>query len=302
MKYNCNFCQYYTNDSGSWKKHINTNKHKLIIDEHNSQLNTKKTRNKNVILGPEKQYKCDYCQRIFTQNSSLKRHISICKNKLAYDYQQLLNNLENENRILRHNNKALADDKKHYKKISETTTAVAQKSMSTMNYLIQNKYEPQGLLPYNPNVLQGDKDVIQFAKIILNKYIHYNLAHFVGDALISFYKKKNPKNQSLWNSDSARLNYIIRAVDDNGGNKWVVDKHATKVKELLIKPLLEKIHETLNVFVTYKFSNNDIGDKASVFDILEKQAKAYEIMEKIKNNSIEIEVINYITPPFHLKQ
>lgn len=111
--------------------------------------------------------------------------------------------------------------------------------------------------------MQGNKDVIQFAKTILNKYIHYNSAHFIGDALISFYKTKNPKDQSIWNSDSARLNYIIRDVNENGGNRWVVDKHAKKVKELLIKPLLEKIHDTLNVFVTYKFSEDDLDDKIS---------------------------------------
>jgi len=292
MKYSCDKCNYTTNDGGSWSKHIKTNKH--IIN------------NENDILFP-----CIYCNKIFTRKWNMEKHILVCKKRdeiydeLIDKYEQIRKNnikLKIDKKYLAKHAQILESNNTHYQKITENANTAVQKSLSTMNYLVQKKYEPHYLIPFDPKLLQGNKDIIQFARIILNKYIHYNLAHFIGDSLIAFYKKDDPKDQSIWNSDSARLNYVIRDVDEHGGSRWTVDKHAVKVKELLIQPLLTKIYNAMNIFVTHNFSNDEIKDKTLIFDVLEKQAKAYEIIEKIKDTTIETDVINYITPPLHLKR
>jgi hypothetical protein len=63
------------------------------------------------------------------------------------------------------------------------------------------------------------------------------LIPYLGDIIIKYYKKENPKDQSIWNSDTTRLNYLIRELIDTELT-WTCDKAGLKVNEFIIIPLL----------------------------------------------------------------
>ena len=65
---------------------------------------------------------------------------------------------------------------------------------------------------------------------------------------IKNYKKKNAKDQSLWNSDTTRLTYFVRDPDTKE-NVWKVDKKGIRTTELIITPFLEYIVEKLEIYI-----------------------------------------------------
>jgi len=318
MTFECQYCNYTTDDKRNWNKHNMTDKHKLNMKKSKSEqyksffckscnyktqdksnwlrhIKSEKHHQEDVIISDgndvqNKKIVCKYCNGEFKRNYNLMRHLDKCIGSQA----------ETTIKDLQERIESLEEDKHHYRIISENAGQVAQKSVNAMNYLITNKYEPELLVQYDPNILQGNKTDEQFMDLLINKFVYYNLAQFIGDALIAYYKKDDPKEQALWNSDSSRLNYIIRDVDENGGNRWVVDKNANKVRKLLLSPLLIKIRNIVVSYLATKHSDEELNDRLTLSEIMERRSRCFEITQQLKNKELENDIIEYITPPLYL--
>ena len=62
----------------------------------------------------------------------------------------------------------------------------------------------------------GDED--QYEKLITNAIYHHNnknLHTYLGDHIVSTYKKKNLNEQSIHTTDTSRLNYAIRIIEES---------------------------------------------------------------------------------------
>ena len=66
-------------------------------------------------------------------------------------------------------------------------------------------------------------------EIIIFHHKQDTLNVLMGDLLIKEYKKDNPKKQSVFSSDVARLNFIIKdVIGENKKSQWITDKKGVK--------------------------------------------------------------------------
>lgn len=85
----------------------------------------------------------------------------------------------------------------------------------------------------------GDKYLLE--QELVNEYINGTFITYLSDIVANMVKKNNPKEQSIWNTDVTRLNYVVKISVD----KWSEDKSAVKFIDLVIKPFLIQIKKII---------------------------------------------------------
>jgi hypothetical protein len=109
MKYECKLCNYVTTISSNYNKHLLTKIHIILTLNNNEKLNKKKfsekkIKQKNKYNLDEKVYKCDYCNKKFSKEINLKRHISTCYEcKKIIDEKNALNMVKTQKSTFLHN-------------------------------------------------------------------------------------------------------------------------------------------------------------------------------------------------------
>jgi len=99
--YNCELCNYNTNNLYNYNKHIKSKKHKTLIKSFNESIRTQKN--------PTEPYKfrCPLCDNCYSTNSHMNRHLKKCKlsNNNNHNVNQELLELKLENQKLNYENK-----------------------------------------------------------------------------------------------------------------------------------------------------------------------------------------------------
>lgn len=143
------------------------------------------------------------------------------------------------------------------------------------------------------NLLEAKKTTLM--ELLTLYYEQKRLHSFVGDYIIKYYKKDNPKDQSMWSSDVSRLSYIINQSCNKKGSAWTHDKKGIQMKQIIIEPALDYIREHC-----YKFCiNNGTNTKKN---ILEQMMAANSIIMMIDSGELARDIVRYIAPEFTLKQ
>lgn len=135
--------------------------------------------------------------------------------------------------------------------INQAGTLVA-KSMSTMDFLMKHMSNAPTLKPITVELIQdiqeengdGDEDLVD---LVLHYHRHGTLHEYLGNIVVAIYKKDNPSEQSMWNTDNTRLTYFIKDIigDDAG---WISDKRGLHVKDRVIMPMLRYIKRKLHSY------------------------------------------------------
>ena len=147
-------------------------------------------------------FKCDFCYQIFGHKQSLWKHRKYRCNEKNMLYEKI---------------KEIDEIKKEKEKLLDLATnnaQVAKKSMSTLNYVVNNfKNAPpvgllegkklNGFIKYEGNT---DKPI---EEIIIHYYEKKKLHQLLGDLVINEYKKNNPKKQSVWTRHNLFCKQII---------------------------------------------------------------------------------------------
>lgn len=250
---------------------------------------------------------CMYCNKIFKHKTHLYRHQKYrCKIKDKQEKEAL------EMAEMKLQIKQLTEANLNNSKTALNNAQTVQKSMSAVNYIMQNfKDAPpigllkgkklDGFIEYNGNTNRSIQEII----------IHYfekrKLHQLLGDLLIKEYKKENPENQSVWSSDVSRLTFILMQATKNKNNKWIVDKNGVDLTKLVIQPMVEKVIELLRDFV--KECNKNVQNidtlnpeiEYETREILRNMEKANSVIMNIKLKKISMEILKYIAPYFNLK-
>lgn len=270
-----------------------------------------------------KKYVCTLCNMDFSRKDSFERHLRSCKiaeiNMIRQEYETKTKILEKDVILLNSENKDLRNLVEYFKGILGTTTETLDKSVTA--YKLATQKFPKPILlssPDNYELLIHNED---YPKLEDHNYVDDNdklidtltyeyskkrLPKYIGDFVVRCYKKEGDeiKTQSLWNSDTTRLNYII-AVEINKENMWNIDKKGTKVKELIIIPTFNKIKPILEDYIKKITVGNKLNniqnwsDKAREFD---KIKYASEIIKEIDEDTLSISVLKYIAPYFYLSK
>jgi hypothetical protein len=131
-------------------------------------------------------------------------------------------------------------------------------------------------------------------------YKNNNLCEHIANLIVGVYKKKNPNEQTIWNSDESRLVYIIRDVI-NKENKWIKDQKGEKIKEYVVKPILNVAKEMIMQYCDkhrLMIENNNIDRNISPATLIERIYDATDIVKQINNKKLEKKIITEMSAPF----
>lgn len=299
MKHICEKCNYETNDKSNFNKHLKSVAHIQV----NSKVNNKLTENVNYKV-PGK-FQCPKCDKKFTSAPGLSRHknkfckIDVIKEQLRdelkkeFELELMRQQLEHKDEII----KTIKEDNQELKQYIKTTKPTTTYNIS-IKKMIQQTYPNAPHLERldDYSILHDDntdlmQDLIYYSrKNRVNKYI--------GDIIIKFYKKDDPKDQSLWSTDSSRLKYIIKELITTNNSYWSEDDKGLKINKYIIDPLLKYIHE----YIREKIDDLDDEIRKSkgyeCIEISEKQTALSNIQIQIQNGILKESIIKYIAPFF----
>jgi len=322
--YECKLCIYSTNDQSNYKKHEKSARHTKKIEESSKRnieepkgtsIGTKRNVEEPTTTG--KEHKCKMCNKIYSTTGSLARHKKICpdkdkqeteKDKRIKELEQLAQEIETKNikekyKELEKEKRIWEEERRVYLRLIEGAGVLANKSMSTLSYIIANyntapkldKVDNYGMIEYD-----NKNKKINLYDMIFTHQNKNTLHKYLGEFLVSMYKKENPEEQSVWVSDASRLTYIIRELIDKTPD-WNIDKKGVNTKKCIINPFLDYIRIML-----VKYNNKNALDK-HLDDGIHRMKQRMDnlnlssaIIFDIKNNILGPKILKYIAPYFHL--
>ena len=332
MKYNCNFCNYYTDILFCYQKHLTTKKHTL---KSNTGTINQLSAARELPDNSSKAFTCPYCNNKYTRVNNLTQHKKICPDKdkiekgLTFelekkeeeikhlkelyqkDIEKYKQNAEKDDEM----KKQLQDQVSHLKTLINNAGAVIKTSVSALSFVAQN-YDKAPLLRRlkdysyikekdddednddNENTDTDDKFDLMETLIYHNN--KETIQEYLGNIIVEAYKKKDPNKQSIWNSDTVRLTYVIRDLI-NKKPDWSVDKKGIKTTKYVIDPLLEYIrNQAVEYLDQHKLENYVDETETVIRRICDKINTCGKIIVTIDNKELSRLILKYIAPHFYL--
>jgi hypothetical protein len=190
-----------------------------------------------------KKFICSSCNTIFKHHSSYYRHLNKrCKiepfkdviNNLQHQLGEKENEIEKKNtaiellkmqNIMNENEKHIyKDENEYHKTLTNNAGMIIDKSLSTIAFVMQNFKDAPPIkaisnddfkrLVYEDNYgkkIHRNKKISNFeiSKLLNGYQRHNNFLNLINNIIVKHYKKMNPRDQSLWSSDTSRLTYSI---------------------------------------------------------------------------------------------
>ena len=301
-KFQCLYCKKNFLNAGGMARHNKTCPEKIKIETiYENKLNEKD-------------------QIINQLNEQIKYLETINEKDVSYYKELYLNNKKHyESEV-----DTLKKEVHYLKTIINNAGNIIKSSVSAITYVSQNYGDAPALAPIKdyskvtydidetpdktgrrrrktPKEIRKDKD--NFIDLLILKNEKSTLERYLGRIIIKCYKKDNPKNQSLWSSDTSRLTYVVRELFNNKNIDWTVDKKGVKTRNYIINPLLEYINGLMKEYIkVYSITDiNDI-DMREYEPILNRMNKMAHIMSSIANGKLAEEILGYVTPEFYLNK
>lgn len=281
--YECGKCNYKTCDKSNFNKHIKSIKHRqksISVVE----VAPQDTCDVSKLL-------CPYCKMSYSRKSSLTRHQKVCASK-QIEIEKLKVELECKNQQLKESKKQIHNLETYIKTAKPTTYNISVKKLVQQNY----PDAPYLAMLEDYAVIHEDEDSFTKDLIYCNKKNILN--SYLGDIIIKYYKKEDPKDQSLWSTDSSRLKYIIKELLASKKSNWSEDNKGLKINRYIIEPLLQYIHEYINEQIDILHEALYDADADMCRKIGQKQLDLGYIREQIQNGQLKDAINKYIAPSF----
>ena len=300
--FECKFCNYTTSIKSNMTIHEKSIKH----------IN-------NIKKG---EFIC-FCKKQFKTNRGL--HLHQKKYKCANDINELvphMNNNQNLGRfdqIKEHLQGVSRSDQDKIKQIIDNDPVISGNNNSPVviinnnnnNYNNNNTQLITQVNKLYPNApILKKLDNYQYldsgsSKEFMDDLIYYhkrgNLHIFFGDFILKHYKKKDLSQQSIYNTDVARLNFIIRILADSE-LLWKKDWRGIKTQKIIIIPMLTYTEELITDYIK-KYSRRNFVEKVNMrmyTQVMDKIAILMQIEQLISSKKLEKNVLKYIAPFFKM--
>ena len=326
--YICEPCNYTSNDARNYKRHINSKRHSIKINEYSDIINihsknmkiTSITINKSANTNLTKEYSCTYCSNMYSTLYGKNKHELNCSKKKIDDIiaskDAIIDEVKSEAKrniaIIREKNKRIIQYEKEIELYRNTIEMNNEdKKMSKFKFINKNyqDVEPLPKLPYekfreNRNILyidnydNKDNGIVQD---VIHAYNHDMLDSYIGDIILKFYNNEKLEERQIWVTDYSRLKFIVRKKKTNGEFYWYNDNGGDYTNRRLIKPtickikrLLQKYQKKINNKIFYDY--NSIIDKYNQEQIIKKNETILSILSSIDNLKIHKKILRYIAP------
>ena len=320
VDYKCILCNFVTKNKRNYIQHNSTKKHllKSSSGDYGKEVPTISHSNTTVIPhqnNTKKSYTCKYCDTNFSRIDSLTRHKKTCtdKNEELMVLKQKLEQYEKEAQLkseqydkdTRRYKKDVnyhMKETEYYKQLLREAGGLVKKSVNALTFAVDNYDAAPPIKTITVQEIDTfdddnteDNNKKQIVEDILSAYKHKTLGKYLGDFIIKIYKKDDPKNQSIWNTDDSRLTYLIKELMNNESSNWIIDKKGIKTKTYLIEPLLIYIKGLL---ISYQ-SNYNVPElnlnSVEIDFILDNSKKIMELTNDIDDGIIGKDVLKHIS-------
>lgn len=287
-------------------------------------------------------YQCSKCGKIYSHLSSLSRHKlnNKCQGEVSelnnlkqeiieFQKDQILNEIakKKEEELRIRDDKIVELEKKivmletkldcSIEQNKEKTSFIMSGKIGNNNNFYSARNYAQHFFPDAPCLaaLPDYDESMEDYKMIMNEdydlidvILHYHeqgvLHKYLGDFIISHYKKEDPTTQSIWNSDSSRFTYVIKELIANDKSHWSCDKNGLKTIKCIINPMLDYLKKLLanyeeNLKRKVKKINED-SDSDELINI-NQYLKPLEGLKKYIDEKIADEIVRYIAPNFYME-
>ena len=140
----------------------------------------------------------------------------------------------------------------------------------------------------------------KFVEKLIYKQKKKILDEYLGKIIVKHYKKKDLEQQSIFNSDTSRLTYIIRELFDNKTIDWKIDKKGVRTINCIIKPFLKHIDGLIVDYIQARTTFNPVTVKADdLIDKFDNLEHGNAILTAIRTNVLVEEVLKKIAPYFY---
>jgi hypothetical protein len=119
--------------------------------------------------------------------------------------------------------------------------------------------EEKRILADNHNQPKEIKQQLCSGHAFLDSYNAKKLLEFVVKGIVCCYAKQNVNERSIWSSDTTRNTYRIHIKENGSKNEWRLDKGGDKLREILIKPVLQYIYDSMNKYKQY-YTQKHLGN------------------------------------------
>ena len=317
----CKLCVYFTKDKSNYIKHLRSKKHLEKVSM-NNKIKNKNTDNSFVLFEDShttatppphhiaKSYTCRYCESNFSRLDSLNRHKKTCdgEKREIERLQLLIKQYEKEKKDQEKvfkiklsqsekESKHFEEESKYYKQMLKEAGSLVKKSVSSLTYIVEHYDSAPAIRMIKRDDIKNLDGYNIVAEDILSYYKHRTLSKFLGDIIVKLYKTDDPQSQSIWNTDTSRLTYLIKEFMENKSSNWIVDKKGTKTTEYIIVPILDYLKEIL---IEYQKSSNIISmNNVEMEMMLENSRAMIDLINDIDDGNLAKEVLRYIS--VHLK-
>lgn len=296
--YHCKICNYNTPDKCNYQKHTNTKKHKDKIQELTDLLaeyqNPIQTIEENV-------FKCPYCNNHYANSGNLSRHKTLCAEK-----QQLIDKINNQAELLKQKEETiviLTDEVKYLQLLLENAGSLIKTSVHAISYAMAHyKNAPVLETLKDCSVLKYNQTDTDFIENLVVEYKNKLLPSYLGDFIIKTYKKDDPTQQSIWNSDTNRLTYIVKELINTTNTDWQVDKKGIKITKYIIEPMLTYIENLIRSYIeNFDTHTNLYKPKEAEYKMM-KLKYATDIIKIIEDRVLHDDILKYISSHFYMNK
>ena len=279
----CIICKYSTTKLSNFNKHLETESHISKKLKHDSFIDS---RRKNKIKRENKIFK-ELSEQILEQTKILQEQ----NNLIREEFTEKLEKIEEENnktneKVDEISNK-VTDIKTGVKKLVDCVDFLTEYSNDANVIAKLTEQEISEMLKID-EYKKNKKTKFALQELLLCKIEGKQLPEHLCNIIANHYIKKNPLEQGLWASDTARLTYVIMQLSNDNKKQWVRDKKGELFKELIANPLVMKIRDLFNEYVEHKSSFEEIesDEEESILDKMKKIQHAYELNSSIIANNL----------------
>jgi len=195
----------------------------------------------------------------------------------------------------------LEKENQELKEVNRDVIKTNKYAMSTFNFLARKFVDTPALNRVRRDqldtIMYKDHDTDDDFELV-ESLIYYHrfkrLHEYIGDTIVALYRKDDPKTQSIWNSDTQRLSYIIRTIVDDD-IEWKRDNGGKKVLKLVINPILEYIEKKVRGYILHLPENKYHPKKFNEM-ILDAHKLSRELTDIKMLGKV---ILGYVTPFFH---
>ena len=330
MKYICDVCEYSTDKRNDWYYHKKSKNHKNCVETNNERIIKV---SKNHIKFSDQQVSSEEYNKIMQENLLLNKDVETCKILLKEKDTQIqekdeqidyLKNVVDNMQIITKNTTNRQASTLNFVIVNfnqapalcqlerKEATEIIEKEFSKIHNikeLIQNESfdinsDEESLdsteIKQKKEKMQEKKEEIYVEKL-LSLFKNDKLVEYIKDIIVPLYKEGDPKQQMVWNTDAARLNYVIREIVGKQP-EWISDKKGLKVTKYVIKPITELMAE-----MTKKYSKNYYKNTLECNNSLEEMKEHAEkhhlaigLIHDLLKGEINANVCQILCPEFHL--